>query len=129
MKKLLLLMALTAMFGISADAQKRGGQKLTPEQRVEKRMEQLDSKLKLSDEQKQDIKSLYTDFFSQDISREERRSKMEELNTRISNLLDDSQKKTFSEMNTGRPAESAKHACLTAAMQRHYAVAALTSDY
>lgn len=52
MKKLLLLMALTAMFGISADAQKRGGQKLTPEQRVEKRMEQLDSKLKLSDEQK-----------------------------------------------------------------------------
>ena len=81
MKKLLLLMALTAMFGISADAQKRGGQKLTPEQRVEKRMEQLDSKLKLSDEQKQNIKSLYTDFFSQD-------------------LLDDSQKKTFSEMNS-----------------------------
>ena len=53
MKKLLLLMALTAMFGISADAQKRGGQKLTPEQRVEKRMEQLDSKLKLSDEHRQ----------------------------------------------------------------------------
>lgn len=100
MKKLLLLMALTAMFGISADAQKRGGQKLTPEQRVEKRMEQLDSKLKLSDEQKQNIKSLYTDFFSQDISREERRSKMEELNTKISYLLDDSQKKTFSEMNS-----------------------------
>lgn len=100
MKKLLLLMALTAMFGISTDAQKRGGQKLTPEQRVEKRMEQLDSKLKLSDEQKQNIKSLYTDFFSQDISREERRSKMEELNTKISNLLDDSQKKTFSEMNS-----------------------------
>lgn len=100
MKKLLLLMALTAMFGISADAQKRGGQNLTPEQRVEKRMEQLDSKLKLSDEQKQNIKSLYTDFFSQDISREERRSKMEELNTKISNLLDDGQKKTFSEMNS-----------------------------
>lgn len=100
MKKLLLLMALTAMFGISADAQKRDGQKLTPEQRVEKRMEQLDCKLKLSDEQKQNIKSLYTDFFSQDISREERRSKMEELNTKISNLLDDSQKKTFSEMNS-----------------------------
>ena len=117
------------MFGISADAQKRGGQKLTPEQRVEKRMEQLDSKLKLSDEQKQNIKSLYTDFFSQDISREERRSKMEELNTKISNLLDDSQKKTFSEMTAGRPAKSAKHACLTAAVQRHYAVAALTSDY
>lgn len=100
MKKLLLLMALTAMFGICADAQKRGGQKLTPEQRVEKRMEQLDSKLKLSDEQKQNIKSLYTDFFSQDVSRGERRSKMEELNTKISNLLDDSQKKTFSEMNS-----------------------------
>lgn len=103
MKRILLALALTAMFGISADAQKRGGQKLTPEQRVEKRMEQLDSKLKLSDEQKQNIKSLYTDFFSQDISRKERRSKMEELNTKISNMLDDNQKKTFSEMNARKP--------------------------
>lgn len=87
------------MFAIGADAQKRGGQKLTPEQRVEKRMEQLDSKLKLSDEQKQNIKALYTDFFSQDISREERKSKTEELNTKISNLLDENQRKTFNEMN------------------------------
>lgn len=100
MKKTLLLLALTAMLAVGADAQKRGGQQLSPEQRVEKRMEQLDCKLKLSDEQKQNIKSLYTEFFSQDISREERRSKMEELNTKISSLLDDSQKKTFSEMNS-----------------------------
>ena len=87
------------MFAIGADAQKRGGRKLTPEQRVEKRMEQLDSKLKLSDEQKQNIKALYTDFFSQDISREERKSKTEELNTKISDLLDENQRKTFNEMN------------------------------
>lgn len=100
---MLLALALTAIIGINADAQRRGGQQLTPEQRVEKRMEMLDSKLKLSDEQKQSIKSLYTDFFSQDISREERRSKMEELNTKISNLLDESQKKTFSEMNSRKP--------------------------
>ena len=103
MKKMLLALALTAIIGINADAQRRGGQQLTPEQRVEKRMEMLDSKLKLSDEQKQSIKSLYTDFFSQDISREERRSKMEELNTKISNLLDENQKKTFSEMNSRKP--------------------------
>ena len=100
---MLLALALTAIIGINADAQRRGGQKLTPEQRVEKRMEMLDSKLKLSDEQKQSIKSLYTDFFSQGISREERRSKMEELNTKISNLLDENQKKTFSEMNSRKP--------------------------
>lgn len=103
MKRMLLALALTAIIGINADAQRRGGQQLTPEQRVEKRMEMLDSKLKLSDEQKQSIKSLYTDFFSQDISREERRSKMEELNTKISNLLDENQKKTFSEMNSRKP--------------------------
>ncbi len=100
---MLLALALTAIIGINADAQRRGGQQLTPEQRVEKRMEMLDSKLKLSDEQKQSIKSLYTDFFSQDISREERRSKMEELNTKISNLLDENQKKIFSEMNSRKP--------------------------
>lgn len=100
---MLLALALTAIIGINADAQRRGGQQLTPEQRVEKRMEMLDSKLKLSDEQKQSIKSLYTDFFSQGISREERRSKMEELNTKISNLLDENQKKTFSEMNSRKP--------------------------
>lgn len=99
MKKLILLLALTAVFNINADAQRGGKQRLTPEQRVEKRMQQLDSKLKLSDSQKQNIKSLYTDFFSKDISREERRIKMEELNTKISSLLDDSQKKAFSEMN------------------------------
>lgn len=103
MKRMLLALALTAIIGINADAQRRGGQQLTPEQRVEKRMEMLDSKLKLSDEQKQSIKSLYTDFFSQGISREERRSKMEELNTKISNLLDENQKKTFSEMNSRKP--------------------------
>ncbi len=100
---MLLALALTAIIGINADAQRRGGQQLTPEQRVEKRMEMLDSKLKLSDEQKQSIKSLYTDFFNQDISREERRSKMDELNTKISSLLDENQQKAFSEMNSRKP--------------------------
>ncbi|WP_298453217.1 hypothetical protein [uncultured Prevotella sp.] len=103
MKRMLLALALTAIIGINADAQRRGGQQLTPEQRVEKRMEMLDSKLKLSDEQKQSIKSLYTDFFNQDISREERRSKMDELNTKISSLLDENQQKAFSEMNSRKP--------------------------
>lgn len=99
MKKLLLLMALTAMFGISADAQKRGGQKLTPEQRVEKRMEQLD-KLRLNNKQKEAIRAAYTDFFNQKINHEERRRKKEELNVRICSLLDDAQKKAFNEMNS-----------------------------
>lgn len=105
---MLLALALTAMIGVNADAQRGNRMRLTPEQMVEKRMERLDSELKLNEEQKKNIKTLYTEFFKQDISREERRSKMEELNAKISEQLDENQKKTFSEMNARRPGRMRK---------------------
>lgn len=76
MKKILFV-ALVAMLGLQpADAQRKGGNTRTSEQMVEK----LDKKLNLTDEQEKQITTLYADFFKQELSREERRTAMQELN-------------------------------------------------
>lgn len=99
MKKILLV-ALVAMLGMqSADAQRKGGNTRTPEQMVEK----LDEKLNLTDEQEKQITTLYTDFFKQELPREERRTAMQELNKKIEALLTDEQKTAFEQMKKERP--------------------------
>lgn len=99
MKKILFV-ALVAMLGLqSADAQRKGGNTRTPEQMVEK----LDEKLNLTDEQEKQITTLYTDFFKQELSREERRTAMQELNKKIEALLTDEQKTAFEQMKKERP--------------------------
>lgn len=99
MKKILFL-ALMAMLGMQqVDAQRKGGNARTPEQMVER----LDQKLNLTDEQEKQIMALYTDFFKQDLSREERRVAMQELNKKITALLTDEQKAAFEQMKKERP--------------------------
>lgn len=99
MKKILFL-ALMAMLGMQqVDAQRKGGNARTPEQMVER----LDQKLNLTDEQEKQIMALYTDFFKQDLSREERRAAMQELNKKITALLTDEQKTAFEQMKEERP--------------------------
>lgn len=99
MKKILFV-ALVAMLGLqSADAQRKGGNTRTPEQMVEK----LDKKLNLTDEQEKQITTLYADFFKQELSREERRTAMQELNKKIEALLTDEQKTAFEQMKKERP--------------------------
>lgn len=99
MKKILFL-ALMAMLGMQqVDAQRKGGNARTPEQMVER----LDQKLNLTDEQEKQIMALYTDFFKQDLSREERRAAMQELNKKITALLTDEQKAAFEQMKKERP--------------------------
>lgn len=99
MKKILFV-ALVAMLGLQpADAQSKGGNTRTPEQMVEK----LDKKLNLTDEQEKQITTLYADFFKQELSREERRTAMQELNKKIEALLTDEQKTAFEQMKKERP--------------------------
>ena len=98
MKKVVLLAIAVVLGFTTASAQRRQKQQLTPEQRVEKQMQRLDSKLNLTDEQEEEIKKLYTEFFNSKVNREERKSKMDELNKKIESLLTDEQKTTFSEM-------------------------------
>lgn len=99
MKKILFV-ALVAMLGLQpADAQRKGGNTRAPEQMVEK----LDKKLNLTDEQEKQITALYADFFKQEVSREERRTAMQELNKKIEALLTDEQKTAFEQMKKERP--------------------------
>lgn len=99
MKKIIFL-AFVAMLGVqSADAQRRDGNTRNPEQMVEK----FDQKLNLTDEQEKQITALYTDFFKQELSREERRAAMQELDKKVSALLTDEQKAAFEQMKKERP--------------------------
>ena len=99
MKKILFL-AIVAMLGLQpADAQRKGGNTRTPEQMVEK----LDKKLNLTDEQEKQITTLYAGFFKQELSREERKTAMQELNKKIEALLTDEQKTAFEQMKKERP--------------------------
>ena len=66
-------------------------------------VEKLDEKLNLTDEQEKQITTLYTDFFKQELSREERRTAMQELNKKIEALLTDEQKTAFEQMKKERP--------------------------
>ena len=63
----------------------------------------LDKKLNLTDEQEKQITTLYSDFFKQDLSREERKSAMQELEKKITSLLTDEQKEAFEQMKKERP--------------------------
>lgn len=104
MKKILFL-ALVAMLGVqSADAQRKGGNTRTPEQIVKN----LDEKLDLTEEQEKQITTLYTDFFKQELSREERRTAMQELEKKISALLTDEQKEAYEQMKKERPQRKRK---------------------
>lgn len=99
MKKIL-FWALVAMMSLqNVNAQRKGGNTRTPEQMVEN----LDKKLNLTDEQEKQITTLYTEFFKQDLSREERRTAMQEMEKKITDLLTDEQKKAYEQMKKERP--------------------------
>lgn len=102
MKKILFF-AFVAILGIqSVDAQRNGGKRRTPEQMVE----MLDKKLDLTEDQEKQITALYTDFFAEKLSREERKTKMEELESKIKSLLNDEQKTAYDQMKKERPQRS-----------------------
>ena len=105
MKKILFL-ALVAMLSVqSADAQSKGGndRKRTPEQIVKN----LDEKLDLTDEQEKQITALYT-VFKKELSREERRTAMQEVEKKVTSLLTDEQKKAYEQMKKERPQRKRK---------------------
>lgn len=101
MKKVLFLAFILVASLQQANAQQRGGKgNMTPEQRVEQRMTKLNDALSLNDEQKEKIQALYLEFFQTKIDRNERKTKMEELNKQIESVLTDEQKTKFKELST-----------------------------
>ena len=99
MKKIIFLALMGMLTLQSVNAQRKEGKTRTPVQMVEK----LDKKLNLTDEQEKQITTLYSDFFKQDLSREERKSAMQELEKKITSLLTDEQKEAFEQMKKERP--------------------------
>lgn len=99
MKKIIFLALMGILNLQSVNAQRKGEKTRTPEQMVEK----LDKKLNLTDEQEKQITTLYSDFFKQDLSRDERKSAMQELEKKITSLLTDEQKEAFEQMKKERP--------------------------
>lgn len=99
MKKIIFLALMDMLTLQSVNAQRKGEKTRTPEQMVEK----LDKKLNLTDEQEKQITTLYSDFFKQDLSRDERKSAMQELEKKITSLLTDEQKEAFEQMKKERP--------------------------
>ena len=63
-------------------------------------MTKLSEELNLNGEQKEKIKALYLEFFQTKMERDERKSKMEELNKQIESVLTDEQQTKFKELST-----------------------------
>lgn len=104
MKKILFLAFVVMLCSQTIDAQCNDGNKRAPEQMVER----LDKKLNLTDEQEKQIKNLYTDFFSQKVTKAERKTKKDELDSKIISLLTDEQKAEYEKMKSEMQKKSRK---------------------
>ncbi len=94
-----LAFAIVSSFQVSAqDNNTKPGRKGNSEQRTEQRIQMLDKKLKLTDEQKTKIRNLYTEFNKKQYSREEHKEAREKLNTSITQLLSAEQQTTYKKM-------------------------------
>ncbi len=107
MKKTLLL-ALMAVFATTAvtaqDMEQRGDRRgMDPEKRIEKQVGRLDKKLKLTDEQKQQLKEYYGEFDKAQMARMEQvrlqeKKDREALDGKINSILTEEQKAKYAEM-------------------------------
>lgn len=117
MKKLMMICMLVFATAAFAQAQQGGGRMGgTPEERAKRNVDQLNEKVKLTDDQKTKVTALYLEqgtkmakvFESMQDGgdREKMRAEMtkanEETNTKISALLNDEQKKAFTAWQTER---------------------------
>ena len=107
MKKTLLL-ALMAVFATTAvtaqDMEQRDDRRgMDPEKRIEKQVGRLDKKLKLTDEQKQQLKEYYGEFDKAQMARMEQvrlqeKKDREALDGKINSILTEEQKAKYAEM-------------------------------
>lgn len=93
----------------SASAQDNNRQRMTPQQRTEQRIQKLDEKLSLTDEQKNKIRDLYTNFDKQKYPKEKRREAMEKLITDITAVLTSDQQELYKQMQKDASAERRKN--------------------
>lgn len=93
----------------SVSAQDNNRQRMTPRQRTEQRIQKLDEKLSLTDEQKNKIRDLYANFDKQKYPKEKRREAMEKLITDITAVLTSDQQELYKQMQKDASAERRKN--------------------
>ncbi len=109
MKKLVMAMLIAVSMVQSVSAQDNNRQRMTPQQRTEQRIQKLDEKLSLTDEQKNKIRDLYANFDKQKYPKEKRREAMEKLITDITAVLTSDQQELYKQMQKDASAERRKN--------------------
>lgn len=109
MKKLIVAMLMAvSMVPVSAQDGNRPG--MTPQQRTEQRIQKLDEKLSLTDNQKSQIHDLYAGFYKQKHPKEKRKEAMEKLITDITAVLTSDQQVLYKQLQEEAAAERRQHA-------------------
>ena len=110
MKKLIMAMLIAVSMVPTISAQNNNRQRMTPQQRTEQRIQKLDEKLLLTDNQKSQIRDLYADFYKQKYPKEKRKEAMEKLITDITAVLTSDQQVLYKQLQEESAAEKRKHA-------------------
>ena len=109
MKKLIMAMLIAVSIVPTISAQDNNRQRMTPQQRTEQRIQKLDEKLSLTDNQKSQIRALYADFHTQKYPKEKRKEAMEKLITDITAVLTYDQMVLYKKLQEEAAAERRKH--------------------
>ena len=110
MRKLIMVMLITVSMVPAISAQENNRQHMTPKQCTEQRIQKLDEKLSLTDNQKKQIRDLYADFYKQKYPKENRKEAMEKLTTDIAAVLTSDQQVLYKQLQEEAAAERRKHA-------------------
>ena len=113
MKKIVFAMlAVLAACRIAAAQPAQQEKRMTPQQRTEQRIARMDAKLKLTDEQKEQIRLFCAEFNARKFTPEERKKALAELNEKIASVLTAEQETIYRQMQkeaaARRKAEKAK---------------------
>lgn len=109
MKKLIMAMLIAVSMVQTISAQDNNRQRITPQQRTEQRIQKMDEKLSLTDEQKSKIRELYADFNKQKYPKEKRKEAMEKLIADITAVLTPEQQVLYKQLQEESAAERRKN--------------------
>lgn len=109
MKKLIMAMLIAVSMVQTISAQDNNRQRITPQQRTEQRIQKMDEKLSLTDEQKSKIRDLYADFNKQKYPKEKRKEAMEKLIADITAVLTPEQQVLYKQLQEESAAERRKN--------------------
>ena len=110
MKKLIMVLLIAVSMGQILSTQDNNRQCLTPQQRTEQRIQKLNEKLSLTDNQKSQIRDLYADFYKQKYPKGKRKEAMDKLITDIAAVLTSDQQVLYKQLQEEVAAERRKHA-------------------